>query len=738
MAMDTPRPEQAEAERRFRTLFEKSPDAFMLLVDGVFMDCNEATLALFGARREEFVGRSPFDLSPPNQPDGKGSRAAAMAHVRGAMTAGTAKFEWVHRRLDGADFWADVALTSLAIGGEKVLFAAVRDISLRKRAERELRSVSSRHEAILAAVPDIVMEVDVAKVYTWANRAGHTFFGDDVIGREAADYFVGEQQTYTAVSPLFEGDDSVVYIESWQRRRDGEKRLLAWWCRALKDEAGKVSGALSTARDITESRRAEEALRDSEERYRKLIDASPQGIFIVEASSRTGRYANPKFRRMFGYDANAIERLCVDDLHPEDELPAVQRHFEEMLAGRERHAPELRCRRADGTLFHADVSVALIELGGEACVAGMFADATARMVSEERRREMERRLLHAQKLESMGVLAGGIAHDFNNLLTAILGNLDLTLEELPPESPVRGSIASAIRAANSAADLTRQMLAYSGKGRFVIQQVDLNEVVRANADLFRSAVARTAALVLDTGARIPLVEADPAQIQQVLMNLVTNASEAIGGRAGTISLTTGVVDCGDQYLKGSQLEAKPEAGRFVFVEVKDDGCGMDEEARCRMFEPFYTTKFTGRGLGMSVVLGIVRGHKGAVFVESQVGRGTAIRALFPAGAPGVRVTPDPERRTPSPSGRMSGTLLFVDDEAAIRSLGEAFAERLGFRALVAADGEAGLALFEAHADEIDCVILDLTLPRMDGLRAFREMKRLKPGVRVVLTSGYSE
>jgi two-component system, cell cycle sensor histidine kinase and response regulator CckA len=741
MSKDKPQHEPIDAERRFRALFEKSPDAFMLLVGGVFTDCNEAALALFGARREEIVGRSPHDFSPPTQPDGRPSREAASSRISGAMRKGTAKFEWVHRRLDGVDFWADVALTTLPIDGGNVMFAAVRDVTERKRAVEALRALSARQEAILAAVPDIVMEVDAVKVYTWANRAGYAFFGDDVIGREAADYFVGEQETYATVKPLFEGDDTVLYVESWQRRRDGEARLLAWWCRSLKDGAGKVSGALSTGRDITESRRAEEELRGSEERYRKLIDASPQGIFIVEGSGRTGRYANPEFRRLFGYPADAIQRLRVEDLHPEEELPAVFDHFARMLAGRERFAQELRCRRADGTIFFADVSAAPIVLAGEQCVAGLFADVTARKHSEERRREIERRLLHAQKLESMGVLAGGIAHDFNNLLTAILGNLDLALEELPPDAPVRGSLEKAIRAANGAADLTRQMLAYSGKGRFVLKQIDLNEAVRANADLFRSSVARTASLVLRDNARIPLIEADPAQIQQVMMNLVTNASEAIGDRAGTITLTTGVVDCGEAYLRQSQIEEKPEAGRYVFVEVADDGCGMDDDAKRRLFEPFYTTKFTGRGLGMSVVLGIVRGHRGAIFVESEAGRGTTIRALFPASAHGDAeqpAAPSAARSAAGTGGRPSGTILFVDDEAPIRAVCAAFAERSGFRALVAADGEAGLELFRKHADEIACVILDLTMPRMDGLHAFKEMKRLKPEVRVLLTSGYSE
>jgi signal transduction histidine kinase/ActR/RegA family two-component response regulator len=357
--------------------------------------------------------------------------------------------------------------------------------------------------------------------------------------------------------------------------------------------------------------------------------------------------------------------------------------------------------------------------------------------TEAERLELERRLLHAQKLESLGVLAGGIAHDFNNLLMAIQGNLELTLLALPKAISARPRIEQAIQTTRRAADLTRQMLAYSGKGRFVVSRMDLSDLVWDNADLFRTAIARTVTLNLSMSSQPCIIEADPGQVQQVIMNLITNAFEAIGEKPGVITLATGVMECEESYLSRSLLEEKPPAGRFVYVEVSDTGCGMDEETRQRLFDPFFTTKFTGRGLGMSAVLGIMRGHRGAILMDSAVAQGTNIRVLFPA-CEAISVEPAEVSDMPLSEPLTAGMVLVVDDEEAVRSLCMDLVRQLGFRAIGAGDGEEALQLFAEHADELTCVLLDLTMPRMDGLSAFREMKRLRPEVPVILCSGYSE
>jgi CheY-like chemotaxis protein len=286
------------------------------------------------------------------------------------------------------------------------------------------------------------------------------------------------------------------------------------------------------------------------------------------------------------------------------------------------------------------------------------------------------------------------------------------------------------------------MLAYSGRGHFVLREVDVNELVRENARLFRAAIAKTVTLNLELAEQLPQITADPSQVQQVVMNLITNAAEAIGSQPGVVRVTTAVRDCEAAFLSQSRLTEKPDSGRYVLIEVADTGCGMDAVTQERLFDPFFTTKFTGRGLGMSAVLGIMRGHKGAIMVESQVGRGTVIQVLFPAPETGSEpvVQADGHAALPSPVSDKpaSGTVLVVDDEESVRSLCLKLVRRFGFRAEGAVDGEEAIRFFREAPEAYDCVLLDLTMPRLDGLSTFRELKRLRADVPVILCSGFTE
>ena len=363
--------------------------------------------------------------------------------------------------------------------------------------------------------------------------------------------------------------------------------------------------------------------------------------------------------------------------------------------------------------------------------------------ADEEKIEMERLLFHAQKLESIGVLAGGLAHDFNNLLMVILGNLDLAMEYISPVSAARACIENAVRSSKRAADLTQQMLAYSGKGKFLIRKLNLSEMVEGNIQIFGAAVPKNVTLNLQLTKDIPLIMADVAQVQQVVMNLITNASEAIGEMNGVLTLLTGVEVYDEVYLKQSRIKEKLRAGRFVYLDISDTGCGMDEKTQSLMFDPFFTTKFTGRGLGMAAVFGIVRGHKGALFVNSRVGRGTTVRVLFPA-LEMERVADEPagapaaDQRVRYETPHISGTILVVDDEAPVRDLCKAMVEHFGYRVVTAVDGEDAIEVFRKHADEIVCAILDLTMPRMDGIAAYMELRGICPDLKVILSSGFNQ
>ncbi len=365
-------------------------------------------------------------------------------------------------------------------------------------------------------------------------------------------------------------------------------------------------------------------------------------------------------------------------------------------------------------------------------------DITERKWAEEKRLQMERQMQQTQKLESLGVLAGGIAHDFNNLLTIILGNASLALDEMPPASPARDSLKAIEATSLRAAELCRQMLAYSGKGRFVIENIRMNDLIGEMISLLKASISKKAILNLNLKEPLPPLRGDPSQIRQVLMNLVFNASEAIGEHGGVITISTGMMECSGEYISEIYLDDNLAEGLYVWLEVSDTGCGMDHETQRRIFEPFFTTKFTGRGLGLSAVLGIVRGHKGALKVYSEPGRGTTFKVLFPAVQSDKPPVPQSSGNVQHSDWKGAGTILLVDDEESVRSLGNRMLERLGFKVLIAVDGQQALEIFRELRDEIVLVILDLTMPYMDGEETFRELRRIDPKARVIMSSGYTE
>ncbi|MBT0663613.1 response regulator [Geobacter pelophilus] len=360
---------------------------------------------------------------------------------------------------------------------------------------------------------------------------------------------------------------------------------------------------------------------------------------------------------------------------------------------------------------------------------------TTRKQAEHERNKLENKMQQTQKLESLGVLAGGIAHDFNNILTSIVGNTDLAMAHLSPESPVREKLVSIEKAATRAADLAQQMLAYSGKGKFVVESIDLNRLVEEMGHMLEVSISKKAVLRYNLARSLPAVKADATQVRQIVMNLVINASEAIGDRSGVIAISTGSLECTESYLKDVWLADPLPEGQYVFIEVADTGCGMDKETLARIFDPFFTTKFTGRGLGMAAVLGIIRGHHGAIKVYSEPGKGSNFKILLQASEqPAELCGQDPAIND---TWKGSGTVLLVDDEETVRDIGSEMLQELGFKVVTATDGQEALDIYASRPD-IVLVLLDLTMPHMDGEQCFRELRLLNPNVRVVISSGYSE
>lgn len=503
----------------------------------------------------------------------------------------------------------------------------------------------------------------------------------------------------------------------------------------LDPEGRRFVGGM--AFDITEQRRAENALRDSERRLRSIWENSADGMRLTNEEGVIVA-VNPAFCRLVSMDEGQLVGQPLSSVYPPENRDKLLQQYR---SGFQRRSIEKQFERRvifnSGSVLDLEISNSFVELEHQpALLLSMFRDITERRQAESQRLTLERKLLDGQKLESLGILAGGIAHDFNNLLTAVMGNASLALMDLPESSPVRRYLLNIEKSSVQAAELCRQLLAYSGRGQFIVQELSLNSVTEEMRHLLNISVSKKIVLRLDLAQALPSVEADAAQIRQVIMNLAINASEAIGDRSGVISITTGTMRADRAYLTEAYLPPTLAEGNYVYLEVSDTGTGMTPEVKARIFDPFFTTKFTGRGLGLAAVLGIVRGHKGALKVYSEPGRGSSFKLLLPCKSAPADLGGTADSQGPTWSGH--GTVLVVDDEDTVRTVAQRMLERFGYTVLTAADGQEGVDVFRAHADEIVAVVLDMTMPRLAGDEAFREIRRIRADARVILMSGYNE
>ena len=497
---------------------------------------------------------------------------------------------------------------------------------------------------------------------------------------------------------------------------------------------------LVVMRDISERRVAEKALLESNERFRVLFDHAQDYALILDPASGDPVIvdANEAACRIHGYSRDVLIGMSVSSLETPEQKPNVAERVSAVMS--DGFATfETDHLRKDGTIFSVEVSACRINFGGKPLIFAIERDITNRRRLEEEQRQIDAKMQQAQKLEGLGLLSGGVAHDFNNLLTGILGNVDLAMMELSGSPPARTYLEGIGRSARQAAELTGQMLAYAGRGNITVKPVHFNEILTNMSQLLRSSLSKNLTFKMDLTENEQMVMADAVQVQQVMMNLIVNAAESIGEKEkGSIIVATGCLESGEQNFERAILNAVPAAERFCYFEVRDTGCGMDQATLERIFDPFFTTKFTGRGLGLAAVLGIVKAHKGALFVDSQPQEGTTFRILLPVvenRAAGARAG---DAREDAGDWRGTGTILFVDDEYVVRDVGMHILDRAGFEVLVAENGRSGVDLFKKYRDRIRCVVLDLTMPVMSGEEAYTEIAKIDTKARVVMMSGFSE
>jgi PAS domain S-box-containing protein len=712
---------------------------------------NAAAVRAIGCSPDAILGRTPAEAGIPAHLAVEIDAKVRIVFETGAMvehqaTAPTPAGEVVFLTRFVPEFGPDGSVVAVIGVGT--------DITEQARAQQALRDTEQRYRLLIEGVTEyaiFMLEPD-GRVASWNPGAEriYKYSAEEIVGRPVAILYppaaaaAGDPDRALAAAAgagRYEED-------GWRVRKDGARFWASSITSARRDDDGNLYGFAKVTHDLSAWRAIEQALRESEARYRQVLEDQTEVVCRFRVDG-TLLFVNEVYCRLFGgTPAGLIEQRWQPVVHPDDRA-----HVEALLAEMSPAKPVVVC---ENRVFDAAGRVRWMEFVNR----GFFApdgtllecqavgrDVTDRRTAEDARRELEadlrareqqqkyeRQLLQSQKLESLGVLAGGIAHDFNNLLTGVLGYASLARMRLAPQDPIGQDLKQIESAAQRAADLCLQMLAYAGRGQFVVQPVDLNLLTQEMTQLLATALSKKAVLKYNLTPELPQVKADATQLRQIVMNLVTNASDAIGPRSGVVTVTTGVIDADARYL-GEIPSSDLAAGRYVYLEVSDTGCGMADEVKARIFDPFFTTKFTGRGLGLAAVQGIVRAHHGAIKVYSQVNKGTTFKVLLPAlDEPAELAAPLARASVPAGRGRR---VLVVDDEEDVRVFARKVLELAGFAVTVAVDGQDGVDVFSAAQDAFELVLLDLTMPRLGGADAYRALRRQRTDVRVVLTSGFA-
>jgi two-component system cell cycle sensor histidine kinase/response regulator CckA len=710
-------------EQLFRSLFRHMGEGVALhevVLDSAgrpanyrILEVNPQYEGFTGLRPDQVVGRLATEAYGTDTPP------YLEAFTSVGMGAPPHRFETYFPPLDR---YYEISVAPMGRGFFATIFM---DVSERKRQERALQEKTDELDRFFSLSIDMLCIAAVDGRFLRVNAAWASVLGwkvEALEGKRFLDFVHPDDLAATHTALALAAGKPITNFTNRYRGGDGDYRFIEWCSAPAPD--GRIYAA---ARDVTQRMEQERALRASEDRLRRIFELIPSPLalatldgVIIDCNQALCQLSGYRRDELIGSTGSQI------GLWPEAE---PQERLAALAADDERQGAELTMRSRDGEIHTLLVASRRLDIEGRPTL--IFA---AQDLSEKR--ALEQQMLHAQKLESLGILAGGIAHDFNNLLTGILGGADLAARGLSLLSPAREHLADIGTAAKRAAELCRQLLAYSGKGRFLVQPLDLAELVREMGHLLSVSISKKVALHYRVAPAVPAIEADPAQVRQIVMNLIVNASEAIGEKGGAIEVATGMALCDAAFLRDCHPATGIEPGEFVFLEVSDDGSGMDGATLARIFDPFFTTKFTGRGLGLAAVLGIMRGHRGAIHVDSTPGRGTTFRLFFPPSAdrPATPVAPAPQAE----EAAGHGLILLVDDETAVRNAASGMLEEAGFTVLTAANGKEAVAAFERDKERIVLVVLDLTMPELDGSACFRALRSLKPDVKVLLTSGYDE
>ncbi|MCK4343059.1 MAG: PAS domain S-box protein [Phycisphaerae bacterium] len=712
---------------RNTAILQNAMDGFFVLgEDYRFLEVNAAFCRMTGYSEEELprMRMTDLEVSAPVQESGDSSYWRTGLH----------HFATAHRHKDGHIIRLESCVVVLREAARKLLVGFTRDVTERYRAEEALRASEVRYRNLVEMSRDLIWSTDLSGRLTFVNNAAQAIFGyepEEMLGRRVTKFVAPHQRRqFRAILRDIWTGRSRLRFETEHRRKDGLPVQLNVAVSAVHDDNGTVIGYTGTATDISEQKKGEERLRQANARFESLVSGMPLGYIVWSKDFRILEW-NPAASSIFGYAAeDVIGQRATELIVPVEGHKAFTKMFQALLDWEPCHCTVLVNQRQDGEKIRCEwFNTALPDsVGGVQGVATMVRD-----VSERER--LETQLRQSQKLESLGVLAGGVAHDFNNLLVGIMGNASLAIEKLPAGSAVRPLLERVVNAGQRSTELTQRMLAYAGRASCDVRIMDLNALVEELTDFASAAIPKSVKLTINTVRNLPLIEADSGQVQQIIMNLLINAAEAIGEASGEVTVSTWAEELDAPALAEHFPQHKLSPGMYVGLEVRDTGCGMSPDILGRVFDPFFTTKFAGRGLGLSAILGIVKAHRGAISFSSRLGVGTVFRVLFPAITSKSKPVAAAGKSKALPRG---STVLVIDDEEDICEVVEAVLESRGIKVLSAEDGRAGIEAFRKNAERVDAVLLDINMPGMSGEAVFRELRVIRPDVRVILSTGYSE
>lgn len=731
-----------ESEEKFRSIFNNSLDGIVYATpDGRIIAANPSVCEMLGWSEQELCegGRNLIvDATDPR----------LLKAIEEPTRSGRFRGEINHKRKDGTIFPVEISKTLFSLANGAMRTSLIfRDISTRKQAEESRRREHTFRDTIIDNVTEGLCvchettEYPFVRFTIWNNQmtniTGYTMEEINRRGWYQTLYLDPELQARAMERMKQMRQEENLRAEEWEiTRADGMQRVLNISTSSVESDDGQIH-VLALMHDITERKAAEEKLNKIMREQQIILDNANIGISLVV--DRKQVWVNRKSVEMFQYKKEEIEGQPTRKLYSSQEAyERLGRDAYPVLAQGGTYETEQQLIRRDGTPIW-------IKYNGKAIDASdlsmgtiwLLEDVTEQKRIEEERKQWERQQQQIQKADSLNRMAGAIAHHYNNMLGAVMGNLEMAMEDLPQQGEAFTHLSAALQATSKAAEVSGLMLTYLGQAITKLDLLDLSDVCSQTLPALRIIVKEKIVLDTDVPSPGPAINANANQIQRILKNLVANASEAIGDRQGTIHLQVKTVALADiPTAHRFPIDWKPEDNAFACLEVKDSGSGISDEEIEHIFDPFFSSKFTGRGLGLPVVLGILRTHRGVVTVESDPDRGSAFRVFFPLSAEQIPFRAEDAAHDLNMAG--SGTVLLVEDEDIVCEMTSAMLMRLGFTVRVAQDGIEAVETFRQYQDEIQIVLCDLTMPRMDGWETLAALRALVPHIPIILTSGYDE